>query len=149
MKTATIQPAQVRYGYKFCPEIIFDAWLKPDMICKWLFVGPNSKLINIDIDAHEGGHFSILELDKTTGQQIDHYGDYKILDSPRRLQFTLSVPQHFPGETEVMVDIVPQPGGCYVDLTQTGVPPRTTAKNWRNMLERLDVVLKEMARKTF
>jgi len=148
MKTATIQPAQVRHGYKFCPEIIFDAWIDPEMISKWLFAGPTSKLINIDIDAHEGGHFSMLELEKKTGEQIDHYGDYKKLDRPHRLEFTLSVPKHFQGETDVIISIVPQPGGCYLDLTQTGVPPLTTEKNWRAMLEKLDNVLKEMAKKT-
>ena len=76
------------------------------------------------------------------------YGDYRKLDRPHKLEFTLSVPAHFTGETEVVISIVPQPGGCYLDLTQTGVPTRTTEKNWRAMLEKLDNVLKEMAKKT-
>jgi len=148
MRITTINPVKVGQVYKFCPEIIFDAWVDPGMIRKWLFVGPTSEIINIEIDPVAGGKFSILELEQNNGEHIDHFGKYKKVDRPHNLEFTLSVPKHFKGETSVNIEIIPQPGGCHLQLTQMGVPPETTEKNWRDMLAQLNSVLKEMAKKT-
>ncbi|MEO5595114.1 MAG: SRPBCC domain-containing protein [Chitinophagaceae bacterium] len=148
MRTTTINQFKVSQGYKFCPEIIFDAWVDPEMIPKWLFVGPTSEIINIEIDPVAGGMFSILELERNNGEHIEHFGKYKKVAHPRNLEFTLSVSKHFKGETFISIEIIPQPGGCHLQLTQTGVPPGTTEKNWRDMLAHLNSVLKEMAKKT-
>lgn len=148
MRTPPEKPVAVQHGYRFCPEIIFDAFINAEMVAKWLFIGPDSKLIKINIDAQAGGKFSLLERDNNNGEEIDHFGEYKVVDRPHQLVFTLSVPKHFPGETEVSIHISTQPGGCLLHLAQTGVPPKTTEKNWREMLDKMDEVLKEMAKKT-
>ena len=148
MRPPSTGAVSVRHGFTFCPEIIFDAFIDPEMIRKWLFVGPTSTIVKVDIDAREGGAFSILEQENTSGDEIDHYGKYQKVNRPGELVFTLSAPKHFPGETVVRIHITTQPGGCLLELTQTGVPPKTTEQSWRNMLEKLDNVLKEMAKKT-
>ncbi len=148
MRTPSFQPVQVQHGYKFCPDIIFDAFINAEMVAKWLFTGRGSTLIAINMDAQAGGKFSLVEKDTASGEKIEHFGVYKTVDRPHELAFTLSVPKHFPGETEVSIHITEQPGGCLLILHQTGVPPETTTQNWRDMLEQLDNVLKEMSKKT-
>ena len=140
------EPVNIVYTYHFSPLIVFDAWVKPEIISKWLFVGPTSEIIHIEINAVAGGRFSILELERSNGLHIDHFGEYKKVDNPRNLVFTLSVPEHFKGETLVNIEITPVPAGCHLRLIQTGVPPETTEKNWRDMLQRLDTILEEMVK---
>lgn len=123
------------------PETIFDAWVDPAMISKWLFVGPHSELTNIEINLAVGGKFSIVEFDRNNKEYIDHFGNYIEIEHPLRLAFTLFVPKHFPGETTVTIHIFPTLNGCELKLTQTGVSKEITEKNWHDMLHHLKEVL--------
>ena len=141
MDTVDIAPVALAATYAAPPELVFDAWIKPELVHKWLFIGPASEIINIEIDGRPGGKFFILELEKTTREYIDHYGKYLEIDPPRKLVFTLSVPKHFPGETIVTILIEPHAGGCTLQLMQTGVAKETTEGSWRTMLEQLRLTL--------
>lgn len=134
----------VSHRYNVCPESIFDAWLEPEIIRKWLFVGPSSEITHIEMNPKVRGRFSILELERSNGEYIDHYGTYQEIDRPSRLVFTLSVPKHFQGETCVTIEIKTKSEGCELTLTQTGVAPDTTESNWRDMLRQLDVAIDSM-----
>ena len=141
MDTVDIAPVTLAATYAVPPELVFDAWVKPSLIHKWLFIGPTSEIVNIEIDLRPGGKFSIQELEKTTGEYIDHYGNYLEIDPPRKLVFTLAVPKHFPGETNVTILIEAFAGGCILQLTQAGVAKETTEASWRKMLEQLKLTL--------
>jgi uncharacterized protein YndB with AHSA1/START domain len=138
------EPVHVQCLYNVSPEIIFDAWVKPEFIRKWLFVGPSSQIVNVKINLVVGGEFSILELEKSNGGYIDHFGKYQEINRPKRLVFTLSVPKHFPGETVVTVEIESRTNGCELKLTQTGVSRDITEKNWSEMLQQLKTVIEGM-----
>jgi len=121
------------------PETIYDAWLRPAIIKKWLFVSDTSEIVKADIDARPGGRFSIVELNNE--KYIDHYGRYEELIHPTKLFFSLEVPDHFPGVTYVTVLINPEPKGSKLTLIQTGVAPEVTEANWRTMLKQLTLVV--------
>ncbi len=103
-----------------------------------MFRSPINEIINIKLDLKGGGKFSILEL--ANGKTIDHYGEYLEIERPYRLKFTLEVPVHFPGVTEVIVSITSVNNGCELELVQTGVAPEVTEKNWKDMLNKLEEV---------
>ncbi|HXL56174.1 MAG TPA: SRPBCC domain-containing protein [Chitinophagaceae bacterium] len=134
----------VSHTYNVSSETVFDAWVKPEIVSKWLFVGPTSEIVKAEIDSTVDGFFSILELEKTNGVYIDHYGKYLEIERPKKLVFTLSVPKHFPGETCVNIQIETTVNGCVLTFMQTGVSPAIVEKNWKDMLQQLDVVLTEM-----
>ena len=123
------------------PEKVFDAWVKPELIRKWLFVGPTSEIINVKLDLKIQGKFSILEYEKTTNEYIDHYGEYTEIERPVKLAFTLSVPKHFPGETNVSIEIIATTGGSVLSLVQTGVSKNVTEPSWQKMLDQLSLTL--------
>ena len=127
----TKNPDDVKLCYEFTatPEAVFDAWINEALIHKWLFVGPTSEIINVDIDPRVHGKFSILELEKTTNDQIDHYGEYLEIECPNRLAFTLSVPKHFSGETKVEIEISKTGEGCELRFWQTGVSRAVTEES--------------------
>jgi uncharacterized protein YndB with AHSA1/START domain len=125
------------------PEALFDAWLNPPVMGQWLFaIDPEARL-TLAIDGRVGGGFSILE--EARGNRINHFGHYIEIVRPRRLSFTLEVPEHFPGVTVVTVDIFPAFGGAELRFTQTGVAPKVTEWAWEQMFDKLQMLLEQEA----
>lgn len=117
-------------------ERVFDAWIDPDVVGRWLFVGSGSDAPIVQIDPRPGGRFSIL--DRAVGRDdIDHFGEYEAIERPGHLAFTLEAPRVFPGITRVAVDIAEVDGGCELTLTQTGVAAELIEGSWRRSLEAL------------
>src|SRR5437870_1551281 len=80
----------VKRRFDAAPERVFDAWLSPDMIRKWIFGSPDDEeVVRIAVDARVGGSFSIVLRRK--GAEVDHAGEYLEIDRPRRLVFTFGV----------------------------------------------------------
>ena len=134
-------PLLITYNFLAPPEVVCDAWVKPDLVRKWLFVGPASEIINAEIDLKAEGKYSLLKLEKDTNEQIDHYGEYIEIDRPNKLVFSLFVPKHFPGELIITVHIEPDEEGCKMSLVQTGDAKGITRESWQKMLEQLKLSL--------
>jgi len=143
MTTTDQQPVQVSRSIDASPETVFDAWLEPTMMRRWMFHSPPNEISKVDNDRVVGGAFSIVE--RNGDDEIDHFGRYVEVQRPNKLVFSLRVPKHYPGETMVTVGIEPAVHGCDVTLTQTGVAPEVTERAWRNMLESLAMLCAEPA----
>lgn len=137
------RPVYVKRRLRAAPDWAFDHWVDPGLIRRWLFVSPTSRITDVEIDLRPGGRFSILEVDGA--ERIDHYGVYTAVDRPRRLSFTLEVPKHFSGVTEVILEFAPAAGGCEMSLTQIGVNPNLTEPSWRAMFDQLERALDSAA----
>jgi len=141
MPVKILDPVEISRFILAPPEVVFDAWVRPELIRKWLFVGPTSEIIDVKLDLKIQGKFSILEYEKSTNEQIDHYGKYTEIVRPAKLAFTLSVPKHFPGETNVSIEIIATTGGSVLSLVQTGVSKDVTEPSWNKMLDQLSLTL--------
>ena len=141
MSVKNLDLVSIRCTYTVPPEIVFDAWVKTELISKWLFVGPTSEISHIELDLKKHGKFSIVEYEKGSGEYIDHYGEYLEIDRPKKLAFTLAVPKHFTEETTVVIEINAIEKGCELILTQTGVSKDTTEESWKRMLAQLSLTL--------
>jgi uncharacterized protein YndB with AHSA1/START domain len=124
--------AKVRVTRRFgaSPEQVFDAWLDPEMIGKWMF-GPahperEEEIVRISLDARVGGSFSFVV--RRQGQEIDHVGEYLEIDRPRRLVFTWGVAEG--DSSRVIIDIIPLEKGCELTLTHELHP------NWADFASR-------------
>lgn len=115
------------------PEVAFDAWLDPAELRTWL-----APVSDVDVDARVGGHFRIvMARDEADGGPIEHTGEYRELDRPRRLVFTW-VSQYTDGESVVTVDLEPDPVGTRLVLTHEGLPPESReghAEGWGSFLD--------------
>jgi uncharacterized protein YndB with AHSA1/START domain len=108
---------RVTHRFDAAPERVFDAWLAPAMIGRWMF-GPalrDEKILRIEADARVGGSFSFLVLRQRT--EIDHVGRYLEIDRPRRLVFTWGIAEESAEESRVSIDITPLGAGCELELT--------------------------------
>jgi uncharacterized protein YndB with AHSA1/START domain len=119
------------------PDRVFAAWTVPAMMSRWLFVGPTSRIISTTVDLRVGGRFSILE--RPDGfEDVDHVGEYLDVQPPHRLAFSLEVPAHFPGRTEIRLGISAVSAGSELTFTQHGVDPQTVRSSWEMMFDTLE-----------
>jgi len=109
----------VRVSRRFtaAPERVFDAWLDPRMIRRWMFGARlrDEEILRVAIDARVGGTFSFLV--RREGVELDHVGTYREVDRPRRLVFTWGVGAESGDDSVVTVEIAPLAAGCELTLT--------------------------------
>ncbi|BCU81241.1 hypothetical protein JIR001_10240 [Polycladomyces abyssicola] len=127
--------AKVRVTRRFSasPEQVFDAWLDPEMIGKWMFGHAHpereEEVVRISLDPRAGGSFSFVV--RRQGQEIDHVGEYLEIDRPRRLVFTWGVAD-VGDNSRVIIDIIPLEKGCELTLTHELHP------NWADFASRAE-----------
>jgi uncharacterized protein YndB with AHSA1/START domain len=118
------------------PERVFDAWLDPEGVRRWLFATPDGVMERVEIDPRVGGRF---EIDERRGDQLaEHFGEYLEIDRPRRLVFSFAAMRDA-GFTRVTVTIVPDSDGSLVTLVHEMDPrwadyEERTREGWTKIL---------------
>lgn len=107
----------VRKTIQATPEKVFDAWLDPMMLKKFMVTCEGDKVPRAESDAREGGQFLIVMA--SGGKEIPHSGTYLELKPHNRLVFTWDSPHSVDGST-VTVELAPAGDGA-TDLTLTQV----------------------------
>ena len=120
------------------PERVFDAWLDPDGLGRWLFATPDGVMERVEVDPRVGGRF---EVDERRGDEVaKHWGTYVEIDRPRRLAFDFGT--SFEAEpTRVTVNIAPDGDGSLLTLRHEGVWADwedRTRQGWGMILESLE-----------
>jgi uncharacterized protein YndB with AHSA1/START domain len=125
----------VKRAYTASAERVFDAWLDPKMIAKFMF-GPqlrDEEILHLKVDPRVGGRFSFLV--RRQDVNIDHVGEYFEMARPYHLSFSWSAlakgyeDKEDPG-SRVTIDIAPKGTGC--ELTLTHILPA----EWKDYAER-------------
>jgi uncharacterized protein YndB with AHSA1/START domain len=123
-------------------ERVFDAWLDPAMLGRWMF-GPNvraERIVRLGTEPRVGGRFSFV-VDRA-GVEIDHVGEYLEIERPRLLVFTWATRDRLPETSRAIVELTPLDGACELTLTHVmgeawaGFADQA-AGSWRKMLEAL------------
>lgn len=146
MTPATTLEVRVSHRFKASPERVFDAWLDTRMLARWM-AGPavrDEEIVHLELDPRVGGTFSFKVL--RDGEEIDHVGEYREIDRPRRLVFTWAIGERSADDEPVTVEIEPLDEGCVLHLVHPIQPewaeyaPRTE-RGWTHMLGKLDEAL--------
>lgn len=131
-------PVTVERTVPVPPERAFDAWLREDDLRVWM-----APLGDVELDPRVGGRFRIvMHRDDREGGPIEHVGEYRELDRPRRLVFTWISP-YTDGESLVTVELSPLGEGTRIVLTHEGLPDAALdghAGGWETFLDRLGAV---------
>lgn len=133
----------VSRSFGMSAERVFDAWLDPDMIGRFMF-GPALRdeiILHVRLDARVGGTFSFKV--RRGDQDIDHVGRYREISRARRLVFTWGIAGESADESVVTIEIAPRGAGCELRLIHELQPqwadyaPRVT-QGWTTMLMALE-----------
>jgi len=131
--------AVVSHRFRFPAERVFDAWLDPEWIGRWMY-GPavrDERIVRLGLEPRVGGKFSFVV--NRQGAEVDHVGEYLEIDRPGLLVFTWGTRESLPATSRIVVEIVPCADGCELTLTHvmaahwTGYAEKA-AGVWRNML---------------
>lgn len=123
-------------------EALFEAWLDPQMLARFMTPGPGVTVPKAEADAREGGRFAIVM--KAGDDEIPHAGTYKEITRHSRLVFTWESPFSVDDST-VTVDFAPADGGTAVTLSHVKFPSEESRDNheggWTMILGALEAAL--------
>jgi uncharacterized protein YndB with AHSA1/START domain len=126
------------------PERVFDAWLEPALVRRWLFRTPIDEQYTAEIDPRVGGAYTITA--RRGGMDYTAVGEYLEIERPRRLVLTFAMPQFAPDVDRLIVELEPDGTGCVMTFTQVGLPPdykEASESGWGSMFAALEALLGE------
>jgi len=120
------------------PEEVFDAWLDPEGLARWMCPGPVTSA-TAEVDGRVGGRFRIVM--REPGTDYLHTGEYRELARPRRLVLTWVSEATRGLPTTVTVELKPHGAGeTELTLVHEGLPEETAERytdGWGQILEKL------------
>ncbi len=139
-------PAVVTKRFAAPAERVFDAWLDPAQLGRWMF-GPNvrdERVVRLGLEPRVGGRFSFVL--NRQGAEVAYVGEYLELDRPRLLVFTWGARDALPDTGRVIVELSPEADGCELTLshvleTRWAGFTGEAAALWSRMLDLLDGTL--------
>lgn len=87
--TSTIMISMAR-RFQAHPRQVFEAWVKPELMKKWLFTSEETNQL-LNNDPRVGGTWEIV--DRRDGTEYRAIGEYQELREPNKLVFTFAMPQ--------------------------------------------------------
>ncbi|ARN80145.1 SRPBCC family protein [Methylocystis bryophila] len=132
-------PLVVSRRFAAPPALVFDAWLDPKAVGRWLFSTPGGVSAHVEIDACVGGGFAIHE--RRDQFLATHFGKYLELVRPHRIVFTFGNSKDGPFSL-VTVQIEADGAGSLLTLTHHLLPDWTAMDasvraGWQSALEGL------------
>lgn len=119
-------------------EALFNAWLDPEMLARFMLPGEGMTVPKASTDPVEGGRFDIIM--QAGDQELPHAGTYKKINRHSKLVFTWESPMSVDGST-VTLDFKPVEGGTEVNLHQVKFANEETRDNhqggWSSILSKL------------
>ena len=126
---------------KATPQRIFEAWLDPAMMVKFMVPGPDMQVREARSDAAVGGRFYVMMVGD---KDYPHEGTYKEITRWSRLVFTWEAPWSAPDST-VTISLKPLADGTEVQLTHVRFLSEESRDNhalgWAGMLVNLENTL--------
>ena len=121
---------------------VFDAWLNPKILAKFMIPGTGMCEPKVTTDAVEGGHFSIVML--AADKELPHHGVYQKITPHSQIIFTWESAQSIDGSL-VTLNFQPNSKGTLIELQQRKFYSEETraAHNggWQAILQHLDQLL--------
>jgi uncharacterized protein YndB with AHSA1/START domain len=135
--SSELQTVRVTRTFRVSAERVYDAWLDPAKVGRFLFATPTGQMVKVELDPRVGGSFRFV--DRRDGQDVEHHGRYLALDRPRSLAFDFWLDDER-DKTRVTVTIVPAGAGCELTLVHERVEAayaERTQCGWTTILESL------------
>lgn len=116
---------------------VFEAWLNPEALARFMKPGPNMSDARVDVDPREGGAFEIIMI---AGEaELPHRGEYKTIKRYERLAFSW-LSGHAPEGSLVTIDFrAVSDNETELTLHHVGLPTEESRDNhnggWTRIVE--------------
>ena len=124
---------------------VFDAWLSPEMLSKFILPMPGMPEPQVQNEAREGGSFTILM--QVGDNTIPHTGKYLEISSPHKLVFSWVSPFSTDGSTVSLVFSEAGDDTTQIELTHIRFIDEVHRGNheggWGNILDSLNSLLNQ------
>ncbi|MBI3246165.1 MAG: SRPBCC domain-containing protein [Deltaproteobacteria bacterium] len=139
------QPPVLRLRRLFTatPQEVFAAWIDPVGMKEWMCPAGMS-VTALELEPQAGGRFRLVMRDGL--RDIEHTGEYREVQPPRKLAFTWRSPGTYGQETLVTVELIPHGTKTELVLTHEWLPDAVARKShtrgWQSIMEKFDAYLK-------
>ena len=120
-------------------ERLFDAWLDPSMLAKFILPMPGMPEPEVENDAREGGQFTIIM--QVGDDRIPHTGEYLTIKYPEKLVFSWHSPFSMDGSEVTLIFNKIDAETTNIELTHVRFPDEESRSNheggWSNILDAL------------
>lgn len=145
MSASTGAESQVRVSRHIAapPERVYAAWLDPSSMARWLSPVGHAEA---EVEPWVGGRLRVTMIGGDS--RIEHTGEYRELEPPRRLVFTWRSPYTGSLPSLVTVELAATPDGTDLTLVHEFLPAEVVeshAGGWGRILERLATELEQPA----
>ena len=134
---------EIEHRISAAPDRVFDAWLDPAMLAKFMTPMPGMTVPKASNDPKVGGRFAITMHETSMGDML-HEGEYLEIDRPNRLQFTWAS-FNSQEDSTVTLDFTPDGDGTLVKLHHLRFPSEKSRDDhrggWTHILESLNAAL--------
>lgn len=124
-------------------EKVFDAWLDPGMLTRFILPAPGMPQPDVENDPREGGRFTIVM--HVGDDKIPHTGSYLIVDRPNRLVFSWKSPYSTDDSTVTLDFKAVDASTTQVELTHVKFLHEEARSDheggWGNILDKLNEVI--------
>jgi uncharacterized protein YndB with AHSA1/START domain len=143
--------AKVVHEFAASAERVFDAWLDPSLVKRWMGAalksfGLSGDVRRIEIDARVGGRFTFSDM--RDGSEAVHWGTYLEIVRPRKVVFTWFTSEKDEKEDTSVVTLLIEPrgSGCTATIvhrldTKYAEYVQRTEAGWGRMLAQTEAVL--------
>ncbi len=125
-------------------EKVFNAWLDPAMLAKFMTPGPGMSVPRAETDPKEGGRFLVV-MNAPDAGDMPHAGTYKVINPHSQITFTWESPFSQMEDSTVTLDFEPEGTGTKLTLTHIRFDSEESRNNheggWTAILAALETSL--------
>jgi uncharacterized protein YndB with AHSA1/START domain len=138
MSDSTADKVVVERVLSATPERVFQALTRPEELRVFL-CAHQTTVGAFEADIRVGGRFLLVMRDGA--RDVEHRGEFKVIDPPRKLAFSWISVGTGGNETLVTIELAPAPKGTVLRLVHDGLPRENVASHqsgWTTIVEKLD-----------
>ena len=124
-------------------EKVFDAWLDPASLTRFILPGPGMPQPEVENDPREGGRFTIVM--HVGEEKIPHSGSYLIVERPNKLVFSWESPYSTDDSQVSLIFTQVDADTTNIELTHVRFINEEARSNhqggWTNILDKLTEVV--------
>lgn len=122
---------------------VFDAWLDPSTLAKFMLPMPGMEMPQVENDAQVGGTFTIVM--HVGDNKVPHTGKYLEIDRPKKLAFTWESPESLHDSIVTINFTELSDGGTNIELAHVKFIDENRRSNhelgWSNIVSKLNEVI--------